>query len=159
MKIEKTKNTPEVIIENDTIQLNGESYPENSTVFYHPIIEWINKKMDKKENINMIFNLSYFNTNSLKVISDLFFILDKYELKNEKKVKLDMATANRMQYIYIYIYIYIYANCCDAKYDSSYANNKRKLKKKIKKMKTLCCRHESQAERLQLFAAKFYHIV
>ena len=88
MKIEKTKNTPEVIIENDTIQLNGESYPENSTVFYHPIIEWINKKMDKKENINMIFNLSYFNTNSLKVISDLFFILDKYELKNEKKVKI-----------------------------------------------------------------------
>jgi hypothetical protein len=88
MKIEKTKSTPMVIAEENTLQLIGESYPENVINFYSPILDWIKNKISENKKINLIFKLDYFNTSSSKMIIDIFLILDEYEKNNKDFINI-----------------------------------------------------------------------
>ncbi len=78
--IQSTSNTPKVLFEPDTLrfEISGESRPENVSVFYLPILEWM-KDLDlnlrEKENhsrtpFEFNFNFDYFNSTSAKYILD-----------------------------------------------------------------------------------------
>ena len=80
VQIQKTKNSPEIIMNFDTgeLEILGESYPENAVAFYKPVFEWLNKATAAKKTIKLTFKLDYFNTSSSKCVIDILDNLDKY---------------------------------------------------------------------------------
>lgn len=89
MIIKGTKTTPEIILDDFCLTISGESYPENVIVFYEPVFQWINKKIENHDDIKIIFKLIYFNTNSSKVITDMLLLLNEYHLTKNKKVEVE----------------------------------------------------------------------
>jgi hypothetical protein len=88
IKITGTDDTPSVHLDKDKgiLELSGRSLPEDVTMFYQQIIDWIDDYI-KEPNDKTDFNikLEYFNTASSKVILD---ILLKFEavVENGKEV-------------------------------------------------------------------------
>jgi len=78
--IPATKYTPEIDFDyhNNTLLLSGQSYPENTAVFYQPIINWIKDYIDQIGDQETVFNISiiYFNSSSSKVFMDILDLLD-----------------------------------------------------------------------------------
>ena len=78
--IDSTSNSPKVLFElnESKFEISGESRPENASVFYKPVIEWIKElEVSLKQNSTQInspfifqFNLEYFNSTSAKFILD-----------------------------------------------------------------------------------------
>ena len=73
--IEGTSKTPTVLYDANQglIEIKGRSNPENSNLFYKPLIDWVDeyaKSSPKKTVINI--QLEHFNTSSSKCILDLF---------------------------------------------------------------------------------------
>lgn len=69
--IEKTTSMPAVSFKNTgEIKLEGRALPENASVFFDPLKKWASE-IDVKE-INIEFNLDYFNTSVSKQLMDLF---------------------------------------------------------------------------------------
>jgi hypothetical protein len=88
IKITGTDDTPSVHLDKDKgiLELSGRSLPEDVTMFYQQILDWIDayvKAPNDKTEFN--FKLEYFNTASSKVILD---ILLKFEdiVENGKSV-------------------------------------------------------------------------
>ena len=84
-----TKNTPEIIFEETQLVLTGESYPENVFTFYEPVVQWIQDKIHNESDICLIFKLTYFNTNSSKVITDILLLLSDYYIAKNKNIKVE----------------------------------------------------------------------
>ncbi|MDF1875499.1 DUF1987 domain-containing protein [Sulfurimonas sp. SAG-AH-194-I05] len=86
LEIEKTKSSPQIDFnaQTHTHLIRGESYPENTTQFYTPILEWITMYLREgyEGEINFNIELIYFNSSSSKVLLDLFDILE--ETNNNK---------------------------------------------------------------------------
>ncbi|PHQ92789.1 MAG: hypothetical protein COB42_00155 [Sulfurimonas sp.] len=86
LQIEETRSSPKIYFNPQTHihTISGESYPENTTQFYDPILEWINMYLTNKHDGTIIFNIEliYFNSSSSKILLDIFDMLD--ETKNEK---------------------------------------------------------------------------
>ncbi len=79
IKIKGTDDTPNVIFdkENNTLEISGRSLPEDVSMFFHPILIWIDQYCESpNEKTVLNFKLEYFNTASSKVILD---ILLKFE--------------------------------------------------------------------------------
>jgi len=93
MKIEKTNNTPEVIIDKDSCELvfRGASYPENATRFYNPIKEKIIKCFEdlngSDSSITIICEFSVLNSISTKYIYSFFKLSDSFS-ENNKPIKI-----------------------------------------------------------------------
>ena len=69
--IEKTTSMPAVSFKTTgEIKLEGRALPENASVFFDPLKQWASD-IDVKE-INIEFNLDYFNTSVSKQLMDLF---------------------------------------------------------------------------------------
>jgi hypothetical protein len=81
--LKKTSETPEVDFNiNGNLKMNGKSYPENSFLFYDPIINWlITYHEDINEEIKFDINLTYFNSSSSIQICNLFDILSNHSSK------------------------------------------------------------------------------
>ncbi len=80
--IKETKYTPLIIFDSEkhTLEIKGESYPENISDFYNPVFEWMEKYLAQlPENQTLIFNIRmvYFNSSSLKALMNLFNMLEK----------------------------------------------------------------------------------
>ncbi|MCF8038636.1 MAG: DUF1987 domain-containing protein [Desulfohalobiaceae bacterium] len=77
---EKTKSTPLIQFdpENHYLELKGESYPENSSKFYTPMLEWLEKYLSgvSQESIRADIELIYFNSSSSKVFMNFFDMLE-----------------------------------------------------------------------------------
>lgn len=84
--IQKTKSSPEVIMDFDagTLEIKGESYPENAVAFYKPVFDWIAEATNAKKAIKIEFKLDYFNTSSSKCVMDLLDLSEKYFSGNGK---------------------------------------------------------------------------
>lgn len=94
------KSTPRVLLdmENDQYLIEGQSYPENSSAFYEPIINWFISYLDNhKKEINLKVKLLYLNTSSTKAMFYIFDLLDE-AFKDGKKVKIEWLydTENEM---------------------------------------------------------------
>lgn len=84
--IEKTKVTPKINFDatSHTLEIAGESYPENSMQFYQPVFNWLNEYLNAvAEPVVFNFKLQYFNTSSSKCILNILEILE--DAHNEGK--------------------------------------------------------------------------
>jgi len=74
--IQGGRSTPRVLLDYDSHRflIEGQSFPENSSNFFLPIIDWFKEYLEEK-NVNMILDIKllYVNTSSTKA---LFYILD-----------------------------------------------------------------------------------
>jgi hypothetical protein len=59
-------------------EMQGESYMEETYKFYEPLINWINAYIKEGKALKMNFKLTYFNTNSSRLILDILDIMKKY---------------------------------------------------------------------------------
>lgn len=91
--IKAKEYTPKVILDQKTglIEIEGQSFPENSTAFYQPIIEWIKEYIaepNHKTNLNICF--SYFNTSSAKKLNEIISLIVKIkELHPDNKLYIN----------------------------------------------------------------------
>jgi len=65
--------------ETGVCELRGESYMEETYKFYEPMINWINEYIKLKKPLEVNFKLTYFNTNSSRLILDILDIVRKYK--------------------------------------------------------------------------------
>ena len=69
--IERTPAMPAISFKTSgEIKIEGRALPENAYAFFQPLIQWASE-IDVKE-INIEFNLDYFNTSVSKQLLDLF---------------------------------------------------------------------------------------
>ena len=75
ISIQGTHKTPSVDFnsEHGKLEIRGRSNPENSKVFYNPLIEWIDDYVNHPpDKTTFIVQLEHFNTISSKSLLDLF---------------------------------------------------------------------------------------
>lgn len=80
LKIAGTKQTPEIIFDNNTgkLEINGRSIPENTFEFFNPVLTWLDEYASSPKDETVIHvNLEYFNTSSSKYILEIFKRLKK----------------------------------------------------------------------------------
>lgn len=115
LAIDATKSTPRIFFDqgNNTLEIKGESYPENTSEFYDPLFKWLDMHLDglQEESFNVNIELIYFNSSSSKILMNLFDKLEEntkagknivlnwiYDKKNESSLeygeefKEDLAT-------------------------------------------------------------------
>jgi hypothetical protein len=83
INIKGTDDTPNVILDKDNgvFEISGRSLPEDVTMFYQPILDWIDEyAKEPNAKTEVMFKLEYFNTASSKVLLD---VLLKYEEIND----------------------------------------------------------------------------
>ena len=81
IKIQATERSPEVDFDfaESRFALRGESYPEDVTAFFGPVLEKLESWLDDATgtNIRFDFELIYFNSSTAKVLMGLFETLDQ----------------------------------------------------------------------------------
>ncbi len=76
---EATQATPFVATDAraGTLEMRGDSYPENSFEFFKPIIQWMTAYLKVSDDpLCLHLNLVYLNTSSVKVMMDIFEMLE-----------------------------------------------------------------------------------
>jgi hypothetical protein len=90
--VEATEDTPQVILDPGAgiFRIEGNSYPENTSKFYIPVLDWLKEYIATAPKKEMAFEFSfdYFNTSSSKYILEILRLIQQYkELGNEVVVK------------------------------------------------------------------------
>jgi len=84
--IDATNTSPEVDFRFNEHQLvlRGESYPENAAAFFGPITEALREYLDQSQDqtIEVIIELTYFNSSSTKVLFNIFDMLNAAAANN-----------------------------------------------------------------------------
>ena len=78
-----TPKTPKLSFdpESGIFEISGRSIPENSTDFYKPLLNWLDKYIETpKDNITVTINLEYFNTSSSKCLIEIFRRFEKLKM-------------------------------------------------------------------------------
>ena len=104
LNIVGTQSTPSIISDESagTLQMRGDSYPENSFEFFTPVIAWVEGYLDSGEGpLSLELHLLYLNTSSVKAMMDIFDLLEEahtagrqvkvmwyYDLDNERIAEL-----------------------------------------------------------------------
>ncbi len=79
--IDETRATPKIDfnLKKNELSIIGDSYPENASIFYREAMEWLTEYLqnkDRKVTINL--QLTYWNTSSSKVITDILEMIQAY---------------------------------------------------------------------------------
>jgi hypothetical protein len=78
---EQSKSTPWIHFDpqENHLQIQGESYPENSAKFYAPMLEWLDNYLHnlQTQQIQVDIELIYFNSSSSKVFMNFFDRLEE----------------------------------------------------------------------------------
>jgi len=90
--VEATDDTPKVTLDPQSghFEIVGNSYPENSSKFYQPILEWLLRYVNDAPKQPMVFefNFDYFNTSSAKYILEVLRVVEQYQsMGNECLIK------------------------------------------------------------------------
>lgn len=60
-----------------TLEMRGDSYPENSFEFFAPIVKWVREYLDEHQTpLKMELHLLYLNTSSVRAMMDIFDMLE-----------------------------------------------------------------------------------
>lgn len=90
IKIAATERTPEIDFDfvAGVFSIKNESYPEDVTEFYGPVIEQFRVWLEDQSGSDITFNfeLIYFNSSTAKVIMDLFDMLEESATDNNVTV-------------------------------------------------------------------------
>ena len=100
LKIDATEDTPLVELdENGNINIEGRSLPENVSLFYKPIFNWIADYVKEPADYTTIrIFLNYYNSSSFKCISDILYKLN--EICNDGNMKVEWVYEEDDQSIY-----------------------------------------------------------
>ena len=74
------KSTPRIILDENEGQyvIEGHSYPENSNLFYKPVIGWMKESLSAHiDDLRLKIKLLYINTSSTKALMYLFDLMDE----------------------------------------------------------------------------------
>lgn len=86
LKIAPTNTSPEVDFQfsEHRLALRGESYPENAAAFFGPIVEALSEYLAQTRNqvIEVVIQLTYFNSSSTKVLFNIFNMLNAAAASN-----------------------------------------------------------------------------
>lgn len=77
--ISATTSSPAVSFNAETgvLLMTGESYPENTFEFYHPIIHWVKAFLAlTTDKVILQLEMPYLNTGSIKCLMDIFDLLE-----------------------------------------------------------------------------------
>jgi hypothetical protein len=80
LNIENTQSTPAITADwtAGTVEMRGDSYPENSFELFSPVIEWIETYLrETGGKLTLKLHLLYLNTSSVKAMMDIFDILEE----------------------------------------------------------------------------------
>jgi len=81
IKIDATDRSPEIDFDfgANTFVIKGESYPEDVSTFYGPVVNQLEEHLSDLEDGSVKFNfeLIYFNSSSAKVLMGIFDALDE----------------------------------------------------------------------------------
>lgn len=78
LTIKGTENTPSILLDkkNGVFEISGRSLPENATLIYSPVVEWINKySTAPNPTTELALKFEYLNTASSKLMVDIFSAL------------------------------------------------------------------------------------
>jgi uncharacterized membrane protein required for colicin V production len=81
LTLTKTKNTLGVSFDaaSGILELSGSSYPENTTEFFKPLIDWIQKYfLEVTGKMVLNIKIDYLNSSSIKYLSDMIDKLENY---------------------------------------------------------------------------------
>ena len=91
--IARTAESPEVDFDFTCHILNmgGESYPENASEFFRPILITLETYLKLISNCDVIFNfqLTYFNSASTKMLYNIFELLNESANSNDNRITLN----------------------------------------------------------------------
>ncbi|MBX3101752.1 MAG: DUF1987 domain-containing protein [Bacteroidetes bacterium] len=80
--LDATEDTPRIKLDpaSNVYELIGNSYPENSTKFYTPILDWFRAFFEdgQQGGITVDFSFDYFNTSSAKYILEILRFIQDY---------------------------------------------------------------------------------
>ena len=79
LNLRATQSTPSIdaVFAAGKIEMRGDSYPENSFEFFAPVVLWIEKFLRNESTpFSLELHLLYLNTSSVKVIMDIFDLLE-----------------------------------------------------------------------------------
>lgn len=85
LHIAETTTTPEILLdyEQQNFVFSGRSLPEDPTSFYGPVLNWFEWYAEKPHEVaEFHIRLSYFNTNSSKMLFTIFQMIDKINVNN-----------------------------------------------------------------------------
>lgn len=91
INIEAGKSTPRILLDsiNNQYIIEGQSYPENSSSFYEPVLAWIKEHLSNApDRFVLKLKLLYINTSSTKAMFYLFDILEE-AFKNGQDIQID----------------------------------------------------------------------
>ena len=92
INIEAADRSPKIVCdwEKGEMIISGESYPENVTEFYGPILSSLEKFLRENRDKNFIctFELLYFNSSSAKVLMRIFDMFEEISDTNGHKIKV-----------------------------------------------------------------------
>ena len=89
--IKAGKSTPRILFDIEQRQyiIEGQSYPENSSSFYEPVIDWLRGHLlEETEKFILQLKLLYINTSSTKVMFYIFDILEE-AFNNGKDIQIN----------------------------------------------------------------------
>lgn len=90
--IPATEETPLVHLDKDNniFVISGNSYPEDSTAFYKPVIQWITEFVkDPGPSVKFEFSFVYFNSSSYKAIYDILLLLSEMQITKGVELKVN----------------------------------------------------------------------
>ena len=79
IELPATASTPAVIANSDagTLEMRGDSYPENSFEFFAPLVEWVQTHLETPDAcLKVTLHLLYLNTSSVRAMMDIFELLE-----------------------------------------------------------------------------------
>lgn len=80
LHIASTTSSPEIVAdwESGTLSMRGDSYPENAFDLYEPLLRWVQSYLrERGQALRVDLHLLYLNTSSIKVMMDLFDLLEE----------------------------------------------------------------------------------
>ena len=72
--IQSSERTPSITfnISENNLTIKGRSQPEDVLGFFKPVLDWLDTYFKQvKDQVEMSFNLEYFNTSSAKIVVDI----------------------------------------------------------------------------------------
>lgn len=88
--IEQTDSNPGIHFNKEAgkFEIKGTSFPEDSRVFYTPVMKWLNAyELNPNDFTLFIFKMDYFNSSSSLMILEILHSLDRI-FQSGKKVKV-----------------------------------------------------------------------
>ena len=79
IELSATASTPTVKADSaaNTLEMRGDSYPENSFEFFAPLVEWVQSHLAAPDApLRVDLHLLYLNTSSVRAMMDIFELLE-----------------------------------------------------------------------------------